>query len=176
MEMKKEIFVLLISLFFLQLVACEKGSIEKDLSRNAALPPAIDTSIHVKPTPFIQTSDTVNIKQRNLIVFSLENAGSKPIQWKAAPAAKIDSRGIWAYFTFQQSGPHRIYAIDSLEGDTIIKVHCGAVRALSGWCRTITFGKFRANIAGLQTRRAAKSGKIVQAILSCIVCAMQEFF
>jgi hypothetical protein len=114
----EKLFLFGMMLMLVQLVACERTSIESPDTDRSALRTSSDSVPELQTGRYISTANTIGIKQNELILFTLIHGSSPFVMWRAIPAAIVNNNGDSAHLYFPSAGKYRVFAIDSLNYDT----------------------------------------------------------
>lgn len=114
----EKLVALCMILLFVQLVACERTSIDTRDPEKSGLKSSSDTSKDQSQTQYIATDTILNISQRTPALFTLVNGISPYVMWRVTPSASIINKGTSAVVYFYKEGKHRVFAIDSMRLDT----------------------------------------------------------
>ncbi|MCE7065011.1 hypothetical protein [Dyadobacter sp. CY326] len=114
--MKREIVALLIALFFVQLVACERSEIESEAPTPSKVRASADSADNGNSR--IETAKTTGIKQKEPTQFTLVDGKSPYVKWRVVPQQVVENQGVKSIIYFQEAGKYRVFAIDSIGTDT----------------------------------------------------------
>ncbi|KAA6438446.1 hypothetical protein FEM33_17320 [Dyadobacter flavalbus] len=114
----EKLVVLCMILLFVQLVACEKTSIETRNPEKSGLRSSNDSIDDQSQTRYITTDTIRDISQQSPALFTLINGISPYVMWRVIPSASVNNNGTSAIIYFQKEGKHRVFAIDSMSFDT----------------------------------------------------------
>jgi hypothetical protein len=112
----EKLIVLCMVLFFVQLVACERGEIVKENPVPASARTGADTSADAARR--IVTEKTSGIKQKEPVNFTLVAPQSPYVMWRVVPEQIVVNQGTQSVVYFQKAGNYKVFAIDSLSYDT----------------------------------------------------------
>ncbi|QRQ99828.1 hypothetical protein [Dyadobacter sandarakinus] len=114
--MKKGSLVLLMALLFVQLVACERNTLESESPVPSNARTAEEESGSAPSR--IETAKTAGIKRKEPTQFTLVNAKSPFVKWRVIPKQVVENQGTKSMVYFQEAGKYRVLAIDSIGTDT----------------------------------------------------------